>query len=76
VLKIWGNVGTRASAQTAAVSDPKFFRASSSGLLSGGVGIAPQQCALGARRMDTRTIDLSKFNDVHLVRRFLKQYHG
>jgi hypothetical protein len=41
-----------------AASDPKFLRSSSPVLLLGGVGIAPQQCALGMRRLDTNTIDL------------------
>jgi hypothetical protein len=47
VLEIWGTGQTRC-AQTAPGSDPKFLRSSSPGLLLGGVGIAPQQRALGA----------------------------
>jgi hypothetical protein len=34
------------------VSDPKFLRSSSPALLMGGVGIAPQQRALGAQRVN------------------------
>jgi hypothetical protein len=53
VLEIWGNVETR-YAQTAPGSDPKFLRSLSPALLLGGVGIAPQQRALGARRLNAR----------------------